>query len=80
MVREEGEEDQEGKKPGGGRKRKEAGEGEEKEGENVIWRSVEGEDEEERLWLVEEILRRTLRREVGIKGVEERKGEGGDEC
>lgn len=44
---------------------------------NVIWRSVEREDEEESLWLVEEILKRTLRREVGIKGVEERKGEGG---
>lgn len=38
---------------------------------------MEGEDEEERLWLVEEIMRRTLRREVEIRGVEERKGEGG---
>lgn len=28
-------------------------------------------------WLMEEILRRTLRREVGIRGVEERKGKGG---
>lgn len=44
---------------------------------NVIWRGVEGEDEEERLWLVKEIMRRTLRREVEIRGVEERKGEGG---
>lgn len=44
---------------------------------NVIWRGVEGENEEERLWLVEEILRRTLRREVGIRRVEERKGKGG---
>lgn len=32
---------------------------------------MEGEDEDERLWLVEEILRRTLRREVRM---EERKG------
>lgn len=43
---------------------------------NVIWRGVEDEDEEERLWLVEEILKRTLRREVGIKKVKERKREG----
>lgn len=43
---------------------------------NVIWRRVEGEDEEEKLWLVEEILKRTLRREVGIKKVKERKGGG----
>lgn len=28
-------------------------------------------------WLMEEILRRTLRREVGIREVEERKGKGG---
>lgn len=28
-------------------------------------------------WLMEEILRRTLRREVGIRGEEERKGKGG---
>lgn len=44
---------------------------------NVIWRGVEGENEEERLWLVEKILRRTLRREVGIRGVKERKGKEG---
>lgn len=28
-------------------------------------------------WLMEEILRRTLRREVGIRGVEEKKGKDG---
>lgn len=43
----------------------------------MIWRGVEGENEEERLWLVKEILRRTLRREVGIRGMEERKEKGG---
>lgn len=35
---------------------------------NMIWRGVESEDEEKRLWLVEEILKRTLRREVGKAG------------
>lgn len=35
---------------------------------NVIWRGVESEDGEKRLWLVEEIVRRTLRREMGIRG------------
>lgn len=44
---------------------------------NVIWRGVEGEDEEQRLWLVEEIVRRTLGKETGIRGVVERRGEGG---
>lgn len=34
----------------------------------MIWRGVEGEDGEKRLWLVEKIVRRTLRREMGIKG------------
>lgn len=29
---------------------------------------MEGEDGEKRLWLVEEIVRRTLRREMGIRG------------
>lgn len=38
---------------------------------------MEGEDEEQRLWLVEEIVRRTLGREAGIRGVVERRGEGG---
>lgn len=42
----------------------------------MIWREVEGEDEEKRLWLVEEILKKTLRREMGIKEVE-REEEGG---
>lgn len=37
---------------------------------------MEGEDEEKRLWLVEEILKKTLRREVGIKEVEKRREEG----
>lgn len=44
---------------------------------NVIWRGVDGENDEERLWLVEEILKRTLRKEVEIRGMRERKGEGG---
>lgn len=34
---------------------------------NVIWRGVESEVGEKRLWLVEEIVR-TLRREMGIRG------------
>lgn len=38
---------------------------------------MEGEDEEKRLWLVEEILKKMLRREVGIKEVEKKRGEGG---
>lgn len=38
---------------------------------------MEGEDEKKRLWLVEEILKKTLRREVRIKEVEKRRGEGG---
>lgn len=41
---------------------------------NVVWRGVDGENEEERLWLVEEILKRTLRREVVIRNVRKRKG------
>lgn len=40
----------------------------------MIWRRVEGEDEEKKLWLMEEILKKTLRREVGIKEVEKRRG------
>lgn len=40
----------------------------------MIWRGVEGEDEEKRLWLMKEILKKTLRREVGIKEVEKRRG------
>lgn len=43
---------------------------------NMIWRRVEGDDEEKRLWLVEEIVKRTLGREVGIRGVVEKRGEG----
>lgn len=35
---------------------------------NVIWRGVESEDKEKKLWLVEEILKWTLRREVGKGG------------
>lgn len=35
---------------------------------NVIWRGLEGEDGEKRLWLVEEIVIRTRRREMGIRG------------
>lgn len=42
---------------------------------NVVWRGVDGENEEERLWLVEEILKRTLRRKVVIRSVRERKEE-----
>lgn len=34
-------------------------------------------NEEKRLWLVEEILKKTLRREVEIKEVEKRREEGG---
>lgn len=37
----------------------------------------EGDDKEKRLWLVEEILKRTLGREMGVKGVEERRGDEG---
>lgn len=44
---------------------------------NVIWRGVEGDDEEDRFWLVKEIVKRTLEREAGIRGVVERRGEGG---
>lgn len=44
---------------------------------NVIWRRVERENEEERRWLIEEIMRKSLRRKLGIRGVEERKGKGG---
>lgn len=44
---------------------------------NVIWRRVEGENKEERRWLIEEIMRKSLRRKLGIRGVEERKGKGG---
>lgn len=40
---------------------------------NVIWRGVEGDDEEKRFWLVEEIVKRTLGREVGIRGVVKRR-------
>lgn len=29
---------------------------------NVIWRGVDGENDEERLWLVEEILKKTLKK------------------
>lgn len=43
---------------------------------NVIWRDIDGKNEEERLWLVEEILKRTLKREVVIRSMRERKGEG----
>lgn len=43
----------------------------------MIWRRVEGENEEERRWLIEEIMRKSLRRKLGIRGVEERKGKGG---
>lgn len=35
---------------------------------NVIWRGVESEDEEKKLWLVEKILKWTLRRELGMEG------------
>lgn len=38
---------------------------------------MEGEDKEQRLWLVEEIVRRTLGREAEIRGVVKRRGEGG---
>lgn len=48
-----------------------------KKDRNVIWRRVEGENEEERRWLIEEIMRKSLRRKLGIRGVEERKGKGG---
>lgn len=44
---------------------------------NVIWRRVEGENKEERRWLIEEIMRKSLRRKLGIRGVEERKGKDG---
>lgn len=39
---------------------------------NVVWRDLDGDSEEERLWLAEEILEKTLRREVGIRDVRER--------
>lgn len=71
------EREEEGKKMGRGRSREEARRGEEKEGEKRNLERVEGEDEEQRLWLVEEIVRRTLGRETGIRGVVERRGEGG---
>lgn len=73
----EGGEALEGKKTGKERKGKEVRGKEEKEGEECDMRGLDGEKEEERLWLVEEILRRTLRREMKIKGMRERKGEGG---
>lgn len=41
---------------------------------NVVWRGVDGENEKERLWLIEEILKRTLRREVVIRSVRKREG------
>lgn len=36
-----------------------------------------GDNEEKRLWSVEEILKRILGREVGVRGMEERRGDGG---
>lgn len=66
-----------GKKTGKERKGKEVKGREEKEGEECDMRELDGENEEKRLWLVEEILRRTLRREMEIRGMRERKGEGG---
>lgn len=36
-----------------------------------------GDNEEKRLWSVEEILKRILGREVGIRGMEERRGDEG---
>lgn len=48
-----------------------------KKEKNVVWRDLDDDNEEERLWLAEEILEKTLKREVGIRGVKERKGEGG---
>lgn len=50
----------EGKKTGKERKGKEVRGREEKEGEECDMRGLDGENEEGRLWLVEEILRRTL--------------------
>lgn len=44
---------------------------------NVIWKGVGGDNEEKRLWSVEEILKRILGREVGVRGMEERRGDGG---
>lgn len=41
---------------------------------NVIWKGVGGDNEEKRLWSVEEILKRILGREVGVRGMEERRG------
>lgn len=38
----------------------------------MVWRDLDGDSEEERLWLAEEILEKTLRREVGIRDVRER--------
>lgn len=66
----------EGKKTGRERKGKEVRGKEEKEGEKCDMRGLDGENEEKRLWLVEKILRRTLRREMKIRGMRERKGEG----
>lgn len=77
VVGEERGENEGGKKTGRGRKGKEVREVRKKRERNVVWRGVDGENEEERLWLVEEILKRTLRRKVVIRSVRERKEEGG---
>lgn len=56
---------------------KKVGRGEEKKREECgIWRGVDGEEGEKRLWLVEEIAKRTLRREVRIRGAVKRRGKG----
>lgn len=43
----------------------------------MIWKGVGGDNEEKRLWSVEEILKRILGREVGVREMEERRGHGG---
>lgn len=74
MVGEERGKDKGGKKTGRRRKDKKVKEMRKKRERNVVWRCVDGENEEERLWLVEEILKRTLRREVVIRSVRKREG------
>lgn len=63
------EEKKERERRGARKKKKKKGE------KNVIWKGVEGEDQEERRCLMKGIMERVLGRVVGIKGVEERIGE-----
>ncbi|XP_071629476.1 uncharacterized protein [Temnothorax longispinosus] len=59
------------------KEKEEEGERREARKRNLIWRGIEGRDAEERREFVESLARRVLGRRIGVKEVQERKGEGG---